>query len=1286
MSYSIFFDYSIDDFIERIIDDYNKDLTEFSNNCLFYQNIPIFVCQSEGIKNYLFFKIAEKNKVLLNINSFNLQSFFNEYSKPYLQIAENQKVSEKIGPTTKNKIFWFLYKYFYDIIFKSYNKIDAKNEDILSSPEFKKFINFLLIFSDLYEQYETFRDFDDWSILKGQDLNNINFDILNNFYSFDEDGKIKINNQIYEDIFQIELIKLIINSPLKNTRFNILKRVKENKIKKDFPKNPIYFIGFDNIPYFYFIFLKKISEFVNINFYFLLPSASIFEKDDLSYENSYLLSFCLKKQREFIFDFLNYFLEGKDQIYQNINNQKKIQAQKYFKTQQYLEKEDEINNDSLEQHQSLLNRYQLFLKSDESIRSKINKNFNIDDSIQILSNYTPLRELEVIKDKILDLLSKDKSLKYDDIIIMATDTNKYLPYIETVFKLQEPSLPIFIVNKDSSKDSKIKKLLDIFLEILNSNFKKTDFINFILSEIIMKKFDLEYKDIDIFNNIFSNYLWAADLEDVLSYLQKIKEKDLLSQKIEESINLKNLEFYIEASFLANTIGYISSNSYLEKDAYIEYKNGIIPLNTEIEGSFLEKIEKIYIIYFLLLNFYKFAKKAHTVDEYKIFFENFFDNFVLNTEEYHQEILYYRKKILDFLDEIENFSEKPVLLSFDILKTVLQNNLKTYQYNAGWTVGRILFSDMISLRNVPAKVIAILGLNDSDFPRNFSSVSFDLLIQDKKSWDRDIRESDKYLFLESILSAQKYLFLSYIGKDPKNNKERAPSIALKILQEDINSKLLVEDSLKKIQMPIQPFSKIYYFEKKDYDTEYKENDKNENKEKNIDKSLNKNINKNIDKNVDKNIGKSIDKNNIDINNIDKIIDNNLHKNNIKTYNKSWSLFFKNLLKEESKDLLTKEEEYLIKDLKDDNEIHNKSNLIDFNQFLKFIKDPLEQYLKNVLSIDLYLNDYKIDNEFDQYISGPSREKIFYKLLSSELLINKIDSNEIENINEIDVNKTNKNVINVNRINVSEMNKDEEINYFKVKYLKPRGMLTDIDFNILKIQVDEYAKNIKDIINPVPSNCKIKYVTEIKENFISGYNIKFSYYQLIIDEKPQFLLIYFDSDKKDDKINTILCWFLNKLKGIEKPELIKYKNKSQILIAKLKNADYSFNEQNLKNKNDLTDILDKINSDQNIEEKINILLSSYINIILVKKFIPIYLTEDNKIEKVLKKENDINDIIENDIYNKFNQSEYFGLLNYYEKWIFNKYIKSPLFDNYRSDFKKFYDAIHDIKEILENDNNK
>lgn len=1247
MSYSIFFDYSIDDFIERIIDDYNKDVTEFSNNNLFYQNIPKFVCQSEGIKNYLFFKIAEKNKVLLNINSLNLQSFFNEYSKPYLQRVENQKVSEKIEPTSKNKIFWYLYKYFYDNIFKSYNKIDAKNEDILGSPEFIKFINFLLIFSDLYEQYETFRDFDDWAILKGRDLNNINFDILNNFYSFDEDGKIKINNQIYEDIFQIELIKLIINSPLKNTRFNILKRLKENKIKIDYPKNPIYFIGFDNIPYFYFIFLKKISEFVNINFYFLLPSASIFEKDDLSYENSYLLSFCIKKQREFIFDFLNYFSEIKDQIYQNLKNQKKIQTQKYMQTQHYLEKEDKINKDNLEQDLSLLNRYQLFLKSDENIRSKINKNCKIDDSIQILSNYTPLRELEVIKDKILHLLSKDKSLKYDDIIIMATDTNKYLPYMETVFKLQEPSLPIFIVNKDNSKDSKIKNLLDTFLEILNSNFKKTDFINFILSEIIMKKFDLEYKDIDIFNNIFSNYLWAADLEDVLSYLQKIKEKDQLSQKIEESINLKNLEFYIEASFLANTIGYISSNSYLEKDAYIEYKNGIIPLSTEIEGSFLEKIEKIYIIYFLLLNFYKFVKKAHTVDEYKIFFENFFDNFVLNTEEYHQEILYYRKKILDFLDEIENVKGKPVILSFDILKTVLQNHLKTYQYNVGWTVGRILFSDMISLRNVPAKVIAILGLNDSDFPRNFSSVSFDLLIQDKRSWDRDIRESDKYLFLESILSAQKYLFLSYIGKDPKNNKERAPSIALKILQEDINSRLLVEDSLKKIQMPIQPFSKSYYFEKKDYEIEYKDNDKNESKEKNIDKNLNKNLRKNIDKS-----------------NIDKSIDKNIYKNNIKTYNKSWSLFFKNLLKEESKDLLTKEEEYLIKDLKDDNEIHNKSNLIDFNLFLKFIKDPLEQYLKNVLNIDLYLNDYKTDNEFDQYILGVSREKIFNKLLSSELLINKIDSNEI----------------NFNRININEINKDDEINYFKVKYLKPRGILTDIDFNILKTQVDDYAKFIKNIINPTPLSCILKYVTEIKNNFISGYNIKFSYYQLIIDEKPQFLLIYFDSDKKDDKINTILCWFLNKLKGIEKLKL--YKNKTQILIAKLKNADYSFNEQNLKNENDLTGILDKINSDPNIEEKINILLSSYINIILERKFIPIYLIEDNKIQDFLDGRTNLKDKIENDIYNKFNQSEYFGLLNYYEKWIFNKYINSSLFYNYSSDFRKFYEAICHIKKISKN----
>src|SRR5690606_3583028 len=47
-------------------------------------------------------------------------------------------------------------------------------------------------------------------------------------------------------------------------------------------------------------------------------------------------------------------------------------------------------------------------------------------------------------------------------------------------------------------------------------------------------------------------------------------------------------------------------------------------------------------------------------------------------------------------------------------------------------------------------------------------------QDKRKGDRNIKENDKHLFLETILSAQEHLYISYIGKNTKDNSIIPPS--------------------------------------------------------------------------------------------------------------------------------------------------------------------------------------------------------------------------------------------------------------------------------------------------------------------------------------------------------------------------------------------------------------------------------------------------------------------------------------------------------------------------------
>jgi exodeoxyribonuclease V gamma subunit len=88
--------------------------------------------------------------------------------------------------------------------------------------------------------------------------------------------------------------------------------------------------------------------------------------------------------------------------------------------------------------------------------------------------------------------------------------------------------------------------------------------------------------------------------------------------------------------------------------------------------------------------------------------------------------------------------------------------------------KITFCSLVPLRAVPAKVIAILGLNDGEFPGQSRYNSFDLMATIRRN-DPNLANDGRFLFLEALMAAQEHLILSYVGSD--NGEERVPAIPL-----------------------------------------------------------------------------------------------------------------------------------------------------------------------------------------------------------------------------------------------------------------------------------------------------------------------------------------------------------------------------------------------------------------------------------------------------------------------------------------------------------------------------
>jgi len=131
-------------------------------------------------------------------------------------------------------------------------------------------------------------------------------------------------------------------------------------------------------------------------------------------------------------------------------------------------------------------------------------------------------------------------------------------------------------------------------------------------------------------------------------------------------------------------------------------------------------------------------------------------------------------------------------------------------------GRLTFSRFQPMRNVPCRVVCMLGMNDGDFPRTAPQPSFDLM--DSRSHrsigDRQTRDEDRYAFLETLLAAQERLVVTYTGQSQKDNKPLPPSVLIRELTDAVQASFALPEGTSAaerltVRHPLHPFSPEYF---------------------------------------------------------------------------------------------------------------------------------------------------------------------------------------------------------------------------------------------------------------------------------------------------------------------------------------------------------------------------------------------------------------------------------------------------------------------------------------------
>ncbi|MCB1734628.1 MAG: exodeoxyribonuclease V subunit gamma [Gammaproteobacteria bacterium] len=143
----------------------------------------------------------------------------------------------------------------------------------------------------------------------------------------------------------------------------------------------------------------------------------------------------------------------------------------------------------------------------------------------------------------------------------------------------------------------------------------------------------------------------------------------------------------------------------------------------------------------------------------------------------------------------SLGDASIPLSNAVVHAHLRTALETQTASHRFLNGAVSFCNMVPMRSIPFRVVCLLGMNDTDYPRTQPQLSFDRIAAKPRKGDRSRRDDDRTLFLEALLSARDSLYISYIGNDARDDSPRNPSVLVSELLETVESGF---------ELPRQPF--------------------------------------------------------------------------------------------------------------------------------------------------------------------------------------------------------------------------------------------------------------------------------------------------------------------------------------------------------------------------------------------------------------------------------------------------------------------------------------------------
>ena len=446
-----------------------------------------------------------------------------------------------------------------------------------------------------------------------------------------------------------------------------------------------------------------------------------------------------------------------------------------------------------------------------------------DRSLQVHACHGRARQVEVLRDVILGLLSGDASLEPRDVLVMCPDIETFAPLISATFGAGPHAAPadgmlevalspaaqlrVRLADRSLRQVNPVMSVAASLLDLADGRMTASEVLDLAAAEPVRRRFGFDDDDLARLAD------WVDEAE-VKWGLDPAHRGAFQLEQYQQNTWEAGVDRLLLGVAMAE---YAAGGSASSQPGGPGWVGRALPLDdvdsTDIErvGLLAELVHRLRTARMRLAGPQPLAVWIEALAEVV-------ESLTACPAAQAWQAAQLRGELAGVLDGAGARAESVELTLAD-LRQLLADRLQGRPTRANFGTGSLTMCTLVPMRSVPHRVVCLLGLDDGAFPRaagiGGSAIDVDDLLRlAPLTGERDARSEDRQLFLDAICSARDHLVVIYSGADERTNARRPPAVPVGELLDAVDGLFVTAAGRPareqvEVRHPLQPFDPANY---------------------------------------------------------------------------------------------------------------------------------------------------------------------------------------------------------------------------------------------------------------------------------------------------------------------------------------------------------------------------------------------------------------------------------------------------------------------------------------------